>query len=89
MLDLARRRFPGADLREGDAVGLAGLPDAAYDLVVFSYNGLDAVDHGDRATALAAMARVVAARRPGAVLQPQPRRGQLRRAAAAGAPVVC
>ena len=34
------------------------MPDAAYDLVVFSYNGLDALDHAQRATALAAMARV-------------------------------
>lgn len=62
MLALARDRFPGVDLREGDAVGLAGLPDHAFDLVVFSFNGLDAVGHSDRQTALAAMTRVV---RPG------------------------
>ncbi len=62
MLGLARERFPDADLREGDAAGLAGLPDQAYDLVMFSYNGLDALDHADRATALASMARVT---RPG------------------------
>ena len=62
MLDLARRRFPGADLREGDAVGLAGLPDQAFDLVVFSYNGLDSLDHARREIALASMARVT---RPG------------------------
>ena len=59
MLELARRRFPDADLREGDAAGLAGLPDDAYDLVVFSYNGLDSLDHAQRATALSAMARVL------------------------------
>jgi SAM-dependent methyltransferase len=58
MLDLARDRFPDADLREGNAVDLGGLPDAAYDLVLFSFNGLDALDHGDRGAALAAMARV-------------------------------
>jgi SAM-dependent methyltransferase len=62
MLTLARDRFPGVDLREGDAVGLAGVPDEAFDLVVFSYNGLDAVNHDDRATALSSMARVA---RPG------------------------
>jgi SAM-dependent methyltransferase len=62
MLELARARFPDADLREGDAAGLTDLADAAYDLVVFSYNGLDALDHDQRASALAAMARVV---RPG------------------------
>jgi ubiquinone/menaquinone biosynthesis C-methylase UbiE len=62
MLALARERFPDADLREGDAVGLAGVPDRAFDLVVFSFNGLDAVGHRDRATALSTMARVT---RPG------------------------
>jgi SAM-dependent methyltransferase len=59
MLDLARRRHPHVDLRLGDAADLAGLPDAAYDLVVFSFNGLDALDHAGRGAALAAMARVV------------------------------
>ena len=58
MVEVARTRHPGADLRTGNAVGLAGLPDAAYDLVVFSYNGLDALDHADRGAALASMARV-------------------------------
>ena len=62
MLELARRRHPVADLRQGNAADLAGLPDAAYDLVVFSFNGLDALDHARRGSALAAMARVT---RPG------------------------
>ena len=60
MVELARRRFPDIDLRVGDARQLAGLPDAHFDLVFFSYNGLDALDHPDRARALAEMARVVA-----------------------------
>jgi SAM-dependent methyltransferase len=59
MLGLALARFPDADLREANAVDLAGVADAAYDLVMFSYNGLDALDHDDRGSALAAMARVV------------------------------
>jgi SAM-dependent methyltransferase len=58
MVALAMSRHPGVELRVGNAVDLAGLPDAAYDLVVFSYNGLDALGHDDRARALAAMARV-------------------------------
>jgi len=66
MLDVARDRFPDQDLREGSAVDLRGLPDAAYDLVLFSFNGLDSLDHGDRGAALAAMARVT--RRTGRVL---------------------
>lgn len=59
MVDLARTLHPGVDLRVGDAARLEGIPDAAYDLVVFSYNGLDALDHPHRGTALAEMARVV------------------------------
>ena len=66
MLDVARRRHPDVDLRLGDAADLAGLPDAAYDLVVFSFNGLDALDHAGRGAALQAMARV--ARPDGRVL---------------------
>ncbi len=61
MLDAARRRHPDADLRVGDARDLAGLPDAGFDLVVFSHNGLDALDREGRAAALAEMARVTAA----------------------------
>ena len=59
MLAVARAKLPGADLREGDARDLDGLPRAAYDLVMFSFNGLDALDRGGRAQALASMARVV------------------------------
>jgi SAM-dependent methyltransferase len=60
MLALAEERFPGTDLRVGDARELSGFPDGHFDLVFFSYNGLDALDHADRGRALATMARVVA-----------------------------
>jgi SAM-dependent methyltransferase len=62
MIDVARAKFPGADLRVGDARDLDALGPAAYDLVVFSFNGLDALGRGDRGLALSAMARAV---RPG------------------------
>ena len=58
MLALARTRFPNRDLREGSVVDLTGFADEAFDLVVFSYNGLDALDHADRGAALASLARV-------------------------------
>ena len=84
MLDLARARFPGRDLREGNAVDLAravrrgvrpgGLqlqrPGRARPPRPRCGAGRDGP--GDPA------------RGPGAVLQPQPRRRQLRRAAVAG-----
>jgi len=60
MVSLAQRRFPRAELRVGDARELSGLADDRFDLVVFSFNGLDALDHADRSLALKAMARVVA-----------------------------
>ena len=60
MVALARRRFPGTELRVGDARELGELPEGHFDLVLFSYNGLDALDHTDRGVALSEMARVVA-----------------------------
>jgi SAM-dependent methyltransferase len=60
MLDLARERWPTAFLIRGDARDLHALPDAGFDLVVFSFNGLDSLDRPGRAAALAEMARVVA-----------------------------
>ena len=60
MVQLARGRFPGVDLRVGDARDLDGLAAASFDLVVFSFNGIDSLDHGDRLRAVRAMRRVVA-----------------------------
>jgi SAM-dependent methyltransferase len=60
MVSLAQERFPDTDLRVGDARDLSVFPDEHFDLVVFSYNGLDALDHADRGSTLAEMARVVA-----------------------------
>ncbi|WP_338180469.1 class I SAM-dependent methyltransferase [Jatrophihabitans sp.] len=65
MVDAARLNHPDVDLRLADARDLSGLPRAAFGLVVFSYNGLDAIDHDGRQLALAEMA---AALRPGGVL---------------------
>ena len=60
MLELARERCPGTDLRLGDVRDLHEYADESFDLVVFSFNGLDSLDHRDRARALAEMARVLA-----------------------------
>lgn len=62
MVDACRRRFPGAVVEVGDARTLTGHPDAAFDLVLFSFNGIDYVDHGERSQVLAAVHRVL---RPG------------------------
>lgn len=44
----ARRRHPGVDLSWGDARDLARFPPASFDVVHFSFNGIDYVDHADR-----------------------------------------
>ncbi|MDQ1697309.1 MAG: hypothetical protein QOJ03_2662 [Frankiaceae bacterium] len=60
MVELARRRYPDADVRHGDARSLTDLPDGSFRGVVFSFNGIDAVDHEDRPAVLAAVRRVLA-----------------------------
>jgi SAM-dependent methyltransferase len=66
MVQACRSRHPGTDVRLGDARDLDGIADASVGLVVFSYNGLDAVSHDDRRRALGEIARVL---RPGGLLQ--------------------
>jgi len=65
MVDACRANFPDADVRLSDARDLSQFETGRFALVVFSYNGLDAIGHFDRLTALAEMARVLA---PGGVL---------------------
>ncbi len=60
MLELARRQHPEVDLRLGDARDLRDFPDGSFDLVLFSFNGIDALDHAGRRTAVEEMARVLA-----------------------------
>jgi SAM-dependent methyltransferase len=65
MVAAARERHPGVDIRQGDARDLTGIPSGSVDLVLFSYNGIDAVDHDDRQLVLAEFRRVL---RPGGLL---------------------
>jgi len=62
MVEVCRRRFPGADVAVGDARDLSRFPDASFGLVTFSFNGIDAVDHEGRAQVLREVRRVL---RPG------------------------
>jgi SAM-dependent methyltransferase len=61
-VDIASRRFPNADLREGNACDLSCFGDESFDLVVFSFNGLDCVSPSERPLALKEILRVL---RPG------------------------
>src|SRR5579884_2795938 len=62
MVELCRRRHPDADVRLGDARDLSDIPDESCGLVVYSSNGIDAVDHDDRQRVIRAVCRVL---RPG------------------------
>jgi len=64
MIETARQQYQDVDLQVGDARTLAGIPDASVDLVVFSFNGIDAVAHADRMAVLQSVHRVL---RPGGV----------------------
>jgi ubiquinone/menaquinone biosynthesis C-methylase UbiE len=64
MIAACQRRFPRHRdaFRVGDARALSDHPSGAYDIVLFSYNGLDYLSHEDRIAALAELRRVT---RPG------------------------
>lgn len=57
----ARRRFPHARISQGDARSL-DFEDGTFDVVLFSFNGIDGVGHQDRLRVLAEVRRVL---RPG------------------------
>jgi peptidoglycan/xylan/chitin deacetylase (PgdA/CDA1 family)/ubiquinone/menaquinone biosynthesis C-methylase UbiE len=59
MVAATRARFPEVDVRQMDAADLAAFGDASFDVVVFSYNGLDYLHPREkRSEGLAEIARV-------------------------------
>ena len=69
MVQACHTRFPSppasVSFRVGDVRDLSAFPDGAFDLVLFSYNGLDYIPHEDRLAGLAEMRRVT---KPGGYL---------------------
>ena len=59
LVELCKQRHPDADIRLGDARDLTGLDDGSVGLVVFSNNGIDAVDHDGRERVLSEAHRVL------------------------------
>jgi SAM-dependent methyltransferase len=62
MIDACRRRFPECTpdvFAIGDARDLSAEPTEGYDFVLFSYNGLDYIDHEDRLQVLVEVRRVL------------------------------
>lgn len=63
MVEICRRKYPGLDFEHMDASNLAGLPDNSFDVVVFSFNGIDCLPSNDlRSACLKSVHRVL---RPG------------------------
>jgi SAM-dependent methyltransferase len=48
MIERCRQRYPRAEFQAVDARDLSSFPDASFDFVLFSNNGIDAVGHPDR-----------------------------------------
>jgi SAM-dependent methyltransferase len=65
MVDLCRRAWPDVDVRLADARNLLEFSSDAFGFVVFSFNGIDALDHQDRQRALRELHRVL---QPGGLL---------------------
>ena len=64
MVDAARRRFPSVRIEHMDARDLSAFRTHSFDVVFFSANGIDAVDHVGRRAVLTEAHRVLA---PGGV----------------------
>jgi len=65
LVEICRRNHPGVAVHQMDARDLSAFPDNHFGLVMFSFNGIDAVDHAGRAEILREFARVL---RPGGLL---------------------
>jgi ubiquinone/menaquinone biosynthesis C-methylase UbiE len=59
MIELCRGRFPSVQFHVGDARDLSDFSDSSFDFVLFSYNGIDEVDHLDRLAVLGEIHRII------------------------------
>jgi SAM-dependent methyltransferase len=59
MIDICKARFSHYRIEHGDARDLARFNSGSFDCVLFSYNGIDMVDHTDRQVVLGEVSRVL------------------------------
>ncbi len=60
MTQRCRERYPNVQFKECDARDLSAFPSHSFDFVMFSFNGLDYIDHAGRLKVLAEVRRVLA-----------------------------
>nr|WP_246389279.1 class I SAM-dependent methyltransferase [Microvirga mediterraneensis] len=60
MIQRCRQIYPNVRFKECDARDLSAFPSASFDFVMFSFNGIDYVDHAGRLKILAEIRRVLA-----------------------------
>ncbi|WP_201864494.1 class I SAM-dependent methyltransferase [Microvirga soli] len=59
MIKVCKERYPSVDFEVRDARSLSDIADDSFDLILFSFNGIDYVSHSDRMLILAEIARVL------------------------------
>jgi SAM-dependent methyltransferase len=59
LVEVCRAKYPGVNVSFGDARDLSRFADRSFRLVVFSFNGIDAVNVADRAKILSEVRRVL------------------------------
>lgn len=59
MVDLAQKRFPQVDIRVGDARDLSMFESESFDVVMFSFNGMDTLTEEDRLLILKEVRRLL------------------------------
>lgn len=59
MIDFCMRQYPQAEFKHCDVRDLSCFGDDEFDFVMFSYNGIDYIDHNDRMQALSEIHRVL------------------------------
>jgi SAM-dependent methyltransferase len=60
MVAACKKQFPDLSFVHGDVRDLSRFADGSFDLVLFSYNGIDCIGHDDRLRALSEIRRVLA-----------------------------
>lgn len=59
MIETCKKRFKDVNFIHGDVIDMSAFEDESFDFILFSYNGLDSIDHDDRLKGLREIHRVL------------------------------